>query len=82
MNPDPGQETETKIFGHVLRPSDSPGHSERKRQKGRHTKRWEDNIKGWTGMDFASSTREEKIRWKRTYAKSSVVSQRSCKIMG
>ena len=28
-----------------------------KRKKGRHKKNWEDNIKEWTGMDFASSTR-------------------------
>ena len=28
-----------------------------KRRRGRQKKRWEDNIKGWTGMDFASSTR-------------------------
>ena len=28
-----------------------------KRKRGRQKKRWEDNIKEWTGMDFASSTR-------------------------
>ena len=28
-----------------------------KRKGGRQKKRWEDNIKEWTGMDFASSTR-------------------------
>ena len=28
-----------------------------KRRKGRQKKRWEDNIKEWTGIDFASSTR-------------------------
>ena len=27
------------------------------RKRGRQKKRWEDNIKEWTGMDFASSTR-------------------------
>ena len=30
---------------------------EGKRRKGRLKKRWEDNIKEWTGMDFFSSTR-------------------------
>ena len=28
-----------------------------KRERGRQKKRWEDNIKEWTGVDFASSTR-------------------------
>ena len=28
-----------------------------KRKRGRQKKRWEDNIKEWTGMDFASSIR-------------------------
>ena len=38
-------------------------------------KRWEDNIKEWTGMDFASSTRaaENRSRWKGIVANSSVV---------
>ena len=27
-----------------------------KRKRGSQVKRWEDNIKEWTGMDFASST--------------------------
>ena len=47
-------------------------------------KRWEDNIKEWTGMDFASSTRtaEHRSRWKGVVAKSSVVPQRPGKVMG
>ena len=28
------------------------------KRKCAHRKRWEDNIKKWTGMDFASSTRQ------------------------
>ena len=32
------------------------GTVKRNRKRGRQ-KRWEDNIKEWTGMDFASSTR-------------------------
>ena len=37
-----------------------------KRKRGRQKKRWEDNIKEWTGMDFASLTRvaENRTRWK------------------
>ena len=47
-------------------------------------KRWENNMKEWTGMDFASSARaaEIKIRWKGVVVKSSVVPQRPCKVMG
>ena len=42
---------------------------------------WEENIKEWTGMDFASSTRaaEDRIRWIGVEpAKSSLVPQRPC----
>ena len=37
-----------------------------KGKRGGQKKRWEDNIKEWTGMDFASSTRaaENRSRWK------------------
>ena len=31
-----------------------------KRKRGRQKNRWEDNIKEWAGMDFASSTRAAK----------------------
>ena len=36
-----------------------------KRKRGRQKKRWEDNIKELTRMDFASSARaaENRIRW-------------------
>ena len=36
-----------------------------KGKRGRQTKTWEDNIKEWTGMDFANSTRaaENRTRW-------------------
>ena len=54
-----------------------------KRKRGRQKKRWEDNIKEWTGMDFASSTRaaENRTRWKGIVANSSVVPQRPSKVM-
>ena len=40
--------------------------------------------KKWTGMHFASSTRaaEDRTRWKGIVAKSSVVSQQPCNVMG
>ena len=55
-----------------------------KRKRGRQKKRWEDNIKEWTGMDLASSTRaaENRSRWKGIVANSSVVPRRPSKVMG
>ena len=55
-----------------------------KRKRGRQKKRWEDNIKEWTGMDFASSTRADENRssWKGNVANSSVVPRRPSKVMG
>ena len=52
----------------------STGHGERK-SRGRQRKRWEENIKEWTEMDFANSARatEDRTRWKRVVAKLSVV---------
>ena len=52
-------------------------HSKGKRRKGRQKKRWEDYIKEWTGMDFASSTKvaEDRTRWKGIVVKSPVVPQ-------
>ena len=46
-----------------------------KENRGRQKKRWKDNIKEWTEMDFASSTRaaENGTRWKGIVANSSVV---------
>ena len=59
------------------------GTVEGERKRGRQKKRWEDNIKGWTGMDFASSTRaaENRTRWKVIVANSSVVPRRPPRVM-
>ena len=45
-----------------------------RKRRGRQ-KRWEDNIKEWAGMDFASSTRaaEDRTRCKGFFVKSFVV---------
>ena len=50
----------------------------------RQKKRWEDNIKEWTGKDFASSTwaAENRSRWKGIVANLSVVPRRPSKVMG
>ena len=76
-------------FGHVSRSSGLArtilqGTVKGKRKRGRQKKRWEDNIKEWTGMDFASSTRaaENRSRWKVVVANSSVVPRRPSKVMG
>ena len=45
-------------FGHVSM-YNPVGQNERKRRRGRQKKRLEDNIKEWTGMDFASSARDK-----------------------
>ena len=78
-----------RLFGHVSRSSGLAntilqGTVQGKRRKGRQKKRWEDIIKEWTGMEFASSTRtaEDRTRWKWIVVKSSVVPQRPRKVMG
>ena len=55
-----------------------------KSRKGRQKKRWEDNIKEWTGVDFASSTgaAEDRTRGKGIVVKSSMVPQQPHKVMG
>ena len=47
------------------------------RRQGKQRKRWEDNIKEWTGLEFAKSQRavENRERWRKLVAKSSVVPQ-------
>ena len=75
-------------FGHVSRSSGLAktilqGTEKGKRKRGRQKKRWEDNIKEWTGLDFASSTRaaENRSRWKGIVANSSVVPRRPSKVI-
>ena len=56
-------------FGHVSRFSGLAmtilqGTLKGNRKRCRQKKRWEDNIKEWTGMDFASSTRAAENRTK------------------
>ena len=72
-------ETEV-VWSHLnvffLSKGNSTGHSKRKKKKkDRQKKRWEDSIKEWIGMDFASSTMaaEDITRWKGIVVKSSVV---------
>ena len=45
------------------------------RRQGRQRKRWEDNIREWTGSECAKSRRaaENREKWRKLVAKSSVV---------
>ena len=49
------------------------------RRQGGQRKRWEDNIREWTGLEFGKSQRavENREKWRKLVAKSSVVPQRS-----
>ena len=46
-----------------------------KKKKRQTEEEWQNNIKEWTGMDFASSTRaaENRTRWRGVVENSSVV---------
>ena len=48
------------------------------RRQGRQRKRWEDNIREWTGLVFAKSQRavENREKWRKLVVKSSVVCKR------
>ena len=52
------------------------------RRQGRQRKRWEDNIREWTGLEFAKFQRavETREKWKKLVAESSVVPQRPSRI--
>ena len=70
-------------YGHVSRSSGlaktifQDTVKEEKRQ-GRQRKRWEDKIREWTGLEFGKSQRavENREKWRKLVAKSSVVPQR------
>ena len=52
------------------------------RRKGRQRKRWEDNTREWTGLEFAKSQRavENREKWRKLVVKSSVVPQRPSRL--
>ena len=70
-------------YGHVSRPSGLAktilqGTVKGRRQQGRQKKRWEDNIREWTGLELGKSKRavENREKWRKLVARSSVVPQR------
>ena len=78
-----------KWYGHVSRSSGLAktilqGTVRGGRRRGRQKKRWEDNIKEWTGMEFADSQRavENRETRRELVRKSSMVPQRSLRVMG
>ena len=52
------------------------------RRQGRQRKRWEDNIREWTGLEFGKSQRpvENREKWRKLVAKSSVVPHRPSRL--
>ena len=52
------------------------------RRQGRQRKRWEDNIREWTGLEFGKSQRavENRENWRKLVAKSPVVPQRPSRL--
>ena len=74
-----------QCYGHVSRSSGLAetilqGAVKGGRRQGRRRKRWEDNIREWTGLEFAKSQRAVEImeKWRKLVTKSSVVPQRPC----
>ena len=69
-------------YGHVARSSglaktNLPATKKGGRRQGRQRKRWGDNIREWRSLEFAKSQRavENRERWRKLVAKSSVVLQ-------
>ena len=52
------------------------------RRQGEQRKRWEDAIREWTGLEFGKSQRavENRGKWRKLVAKSSVVPQRPSRL--
>ena len=53
-----------------------------RRRQGRQRKRWEDNIREWTGLEFVKSQRavKNKEKWRKLVAKSAVVPERPSRL--
>ena len=74
-------------YGHVSRSSGLAktilqGTVNGTRRRGRQRKRWEDNVKEWTGLSFAASQRavEDRTKWKEIVIKSSKVPLRPARL--
>ena len=76
-----------QLYGHVSRSSGLAktilqGTVKGGRRQGLERKRWEDNIREWTGLEFSKSQRavENREKWRKLVAKSSVVPQRPSRL--
>ena len=74
-------------YGHVSRSSGLAktilqGTVKGGRRQGRQRKRWEDNMREWTGLEFGKSQRavENKGKWRKLVVKSSVVAKRPLRL--
>ena len=74
-------------YGHVSRSSGLAkailqGTVKGGRRQGGQRKRWEDNIREWTGLEFGKSQRavESREKWRKLVAESSVVPQRPSRL--
>ena len=74
-------------YGHVSRSSGLTktilrGKVKGGRRRSGQRKRWEDNIREWTGLEFGKSQRavENREKWRKPVAKSSVVPQLSSRL--
>ena len=58
------------------------GRVKRGRRQGRQRKRWEDNIREWTGLEFGKSQRavENRKKWRKLVVKSFVKPQRPSRL--
>ena len=82
-----GSRRKLQLYGHVSRSSGLAkiilqGTVKGGRTQSRHRKRWEDNIRKLTGLEFAKSQRavESRGKWRKLVAKSSVVLQRPSRL--
>ena len=77
-----GKRRKLQWYGHIFRSSGLAktifrGTEKGGRRPGRQRKRWEDNIREWTGLEFAKSQRavENREKWRKLVAKSFVLPQ-------
>ena len=82
------KERKLRWYGHISRSSGMAktilqGTVKGASRRGRQKKRWDDNMKEWTGMGFGDSLRAAKDRegWKGIVATSSVVPRRPPRLM-
>ena len=76
-----------QLYGHVFRSSGLAktilqGTVKEGRRQGRQRKRWENNIREWTDLQFTKSQRavENREEWRKLVAKSSVLPQRPSRV--